>query len=103
HQLQRAGRGRYQRGPRPGPPRGGTPHRQAARHPSIPALAHPRSPRVAREADRGSRQGRAEPMRPRPLARGLAVALAALVLAVPTVSAVPTQPVELTALFVVRG
>jgi tripartite-type tricarboxylate transporter receptor subunit TctC len=38
-------------------------------------------------------------MRPRPLARGLAVALAALVLAVPTVSAFPTKPVELTVLF----
>jgi putative tricarboxylic transport membrane protein len=38
-------------------------------------------------------------MRPRPLARGLAVALAALVLAAPAVSAFPTKPVELTVLF----
>jgi putative tricarboxylic transport membrane protein len=38
-------------------------------------------------------------MRSRPLAGGLAVALTALVLAVPAVSAFPTKPVELTVLF----
>src|SRR4029453_13223089 len=61
--------------------------------------ARARGHRDAREADRRSGEGRAEPMTSRPLARGLAVAFAAVILAAPVAAAFPTRPVELTVLF----